>query len=281
MDLESLIEQYSLDSSIYLNLNGNKIHYTDRGKGDVVMFLHGIFSSLHTFEYWAYLLAKDFRVITIDMPGFGLTKSNTKNNYSIPFYVEFINQFIVELGIDKLNISGNSLGGWIAWEFAVAYPKKVNKMILVNSAGYINSGKFPLPFVLAKSPFLKNLFKVEITPRRVVKFFINRVIIDKQVITDELIDRYYNIALRKENMQAFLKIANSKLFQNTNLLRDIEIPTLILWGEKDLWISKEHAHWFKKDIQNSILKIYDNVGHVPMEEIPKKSLNDVLKFLID
>lgn len=279
MDLESLIYKYSLDSSLYLNLNGNKIHYTDRGKGDVVIFLHGIFSSLHTFEYWACLLADDFRVITIDMPGFGLTKSNPKNDYSISFYVEFINQFTKELGIKKLNISGNSLGGWIAWEFAVAFPEKVNKMILVNSAGYINSGKFPLPFILAKSPFLKNIFKVEITPRIVVKFFINEVIINKQKITDELIDRYYNIALRKENMQAFLKFANSNLVQNTNSLRDLKFPTLILWGEKDLWISSEHANSFKKDIQNSLVKIYENVGHVPMEEIPKKSFVDVLNFL--
>tara|TARA_B100001093_G_C26854615_1_gene1026812 strand:+ start:2977 stop:3822 length:846 start_codon:yes stop_codon:yes gene_type:complete len=281
MDLESLNKQYSLDCSLYLNLDGNKIHYTDRGKGDVVVFLHGIFSSLHTFEYWAYLLAKDFRVITIDMPGFGLTKSNPKNDYSIPFYIEFINQFTKELGIEKLIISGNSLGGWIAWEFAVAFPEKVIKMILVNSAGYINSGKFPLPFVLAKSPILKNIFKVEITPRRVVKFFINKLIIDKQVITANLIDRYYNIALRKENMQAFLKIANSNLVQNTNSLRDIKIPTLILWGEKDLWISSKHAYSFKKDIQNSIVKIYDNVGHVPMEEIPEESFSDVLNFLMD
>ena len=279
MDLNYLIKKYSLGCSRYLELNGNKIHYTDRGKGEVVLFLHGIFSSLHTFETWAHLLAKDFRVITIDMPGFGLTKSNPKNDYSISFYVDFINQFTLELGIMKLIISGNSLGGWIAWEFAVRFPEKVNKMILVSSAGYINNGKFPLPFVLARSPILKNVFRLEITSRRIVKFFINRLIIDKKIITDSLIDRYYSIALRKENRQAFVKFANSNLIQNTNALRDIKIPTLIFWGEKDSWISSEHANRFNRDIQNSKVKIYDSVGHIPMEEIPEKSLKDLMSFL--
>ena len=83
------------------------------------------------------------------------------------------------------------------------------------------------------------------------------------------------------NLDAFVKIANSKLKQNTHSLNELKIPVLIIWGSKDRWLSPKHAAYFNKDIPNSRVLMYDNVGHIPMEEIPEKSAKDVADFLVE
>ena len=94
-----------------------------------------------------------------------------------------------------------------------------------------------------------------------------------------MIERYYDLVHRDGNMDAFARIANSKYKQNTHLLSRLKTPTLLLWGNKDNWIKPKHALYFQKDLTNVKMKIYDNVGHVPMEEIPEESVKDVVDFL--
>ena len=131
MELKELIEKYTLPDSKFMDLYGIKIHYTDQGKGDVILLLHGVFSSLHTFDNWANKLSENHRVIRVDLPGFGLTGPWTDNEYSINRYIEFIKEFMDKLDINKFHIAGSSLGGWIAWEFAVAMEHRIDKMILI------------------------------------------------------------------------------------------------------------------------------------------------------
>jgi len=262
-----------------MDLYGINIHYSDEGSGDVILLLHGVFSSLHTFNKWAENLCKSYRVIRIDLPGFGLTGPSIDNEYGMDLYIGYIRKFMDNLGIDKFHIGGNSLGGWIAWEFAVAHEERINKMVLVNAAGYVSGGNYPLPFVIAQTPVLRQVFNYEIVPKVVVRRFLRQVIKDQYVVTDHLVDRYYDIIHREGNLEAFSRIANSKFIQNTHALRNIETPTLVLWGDEDAWISHHDAEKFKNDLKNVTVKIYEGVGHIPMEEIPELTANDVLNFL--
>lgn len=279
MDTEQLISKYTNKHSKFIELYGINIHYRDEGVGDVILLIHGTFSSLHTFDKWTEILSKNYRVVRLDLPGFGLTGPTIDNEYGIDLFVDYIIQFMNALEINKFSIAGNSLGGWLTWELALAHEDRLNKMILLNSAGYITDKDYPLPFVIAQTPVLRRLFNINVIPKVVVRRFIRQVFCDQKVITDEMIERYYDLVHRDGNMDAFARIANSKYKQNTHLLSRLKTPTLLLWGNKDNWIKPKHALYFQKDLTNVKMKIYDNVGHVPMEEIPEESVKDVVDFL--
>ena len=255
------------------------MHYCDEGRGEVILLLHGVFSSLHTFNKWTEILSQSYRVIRLDLPGFGLTGPSIDNEYAIDLYVGYVKKFMENLGVQNFHIAGNSLGGWIAWEFAVANEDRVKKMILINSAGYITGWNYPLPFIIAQTPVLRKVFNYEIVPKVVVRRFLRQVIIDQSIVSDDLVNRYYDIIHREGNLEAFLRIANSKFTQNTNALKNLKTSTLVLWGSEDAWVSSNDAEKFRKDLQHVSVKVYSGVGHIPMEEIPDESASDILNFL--
>ncbi len=279
MVLEEVINKYTDQNSKYLNIDGLKVHYKDEGEGEVLVLLHGTFSSLHTFDTWALILKKKYRVIRLDLPGFGITGPSIENVYSISIFIDFIENFLDLLNVNKYHLAGNSLGGWLAWELALKAKDKIGKLVLLNAAGYISDKNYPLPFVIAQTPVLRNVFNY--IPKAVVRRFIRQVFNDQAVVTDELVERYYCLIQREGNLSAFISIANSKLKQNTQSLNYLDVPVLIMWGDKDRWISPEHALFFKNDISNSRVLMYKDVGHIPMEEIPEKSANDLIKFLAE
>ena len=165
----------------------------------------------------------------------------------------------------------------MSWELALANQKRVNKLILINSAGYINDRDYPLPFVIAQTPVLRNAFSI--IPKAIVRRFLRQVFFNQNVVTDQLVDRYYELNHREGNMDAFVEIANSYYKQNTQRLKNLNIPVLIMWGDKDNWIKPKHAYFFQRDIPVTKLLMYENVGHMPMEEIPEISAKDVIMFL--
>ncbi len=279
MVLEEVINKYTDQNSKYLNIDGLRVHYKDEGEGEVLVLLHGTFSSLHTYDNWASILKKKYRVIRLDLPGFGITGPSIDNVYSISIFIDFIENFLDLLNVNKYHLAGNSLGGWLAWELALKAKDKIGKLVLLNAAGYINDKNYPLPFVIAQTPVLRNVFNY--IPKAVVRRFIRQVFNDQAVVTDELVERYYCLIQREGNLNAFISIANSKLKQNTESLNYLDIPVLIMWGDKDRWISPEHALFFKNDISNSRVLMYKDVGHIPMEEIPEKSANDLIEFLAE
>jgi pimeloyl-ACP methyl ester carboxylesterase len=107
-----------------------------------------------------------------------------------------------------------------------------------------------------------------------------QVYFDDSKVTTDLVDRYYNFALRTGNRQAFIDRSRQVYRMEINNLKSIECPTLILWGQHDEWIPVEDAQVFKSEIKDSQLIIYENSGHVPMEEIPNETARDVKEFLI-
>ena len=182
-----------------------------------------------------------------------------------------------KIGVDDCHLIGNSLGGWMCWEYALRKQERINRLVLLNSAGYINDNNYPLPFVIAQTPVLRNVFNY--VPKAVVRRFVRQVYYDQSKVKDPIVDRYFDLFHREGNKEAFVKIANANYIQNTHSLESLEIPVMVMWGREDKWLDVEHAYKFKRDLPNSKLIIYDEVGHVPMKEIPEKSANDVVLFL--
>ena len=277
MKIDELKEKYTYETSKFVTIDELDVHYCDEGDGEVILLVHGTFSSLHSFDDWNEILKKQYRVIRLDLPGFGLTGPSPSHEYSIDDYSGFLDTFLEILNIKSCSLAGNSLGGWICWEFAVKYENRVDELILIDSAGYIGEKSMPLPFVIAQTPVLRNVFNY--VPRAVVRRFLRQVFEDQSKVTDKVVNRYYDLFHREGNKEAFVKLANSDYAHNTDRLTQLSIPVLIMWGAKDNWINVKHSRKFEKDIQNSEVVIYENVGHVPMEEIPEKSAADLISFL--
>ncbi|MBS0617760.1 MAG: alpha/beta hydrolase [Spirochaetes bacterium] len=273
-------KKFALPESKFMNLKGMRVHYTDDGKGkpSVVVLIHGTGASLHTWNAWMPKLKKDFRVVRVDLPAFGLTGPSPDRDYSIANYVRFLEEFFAELKIKQINLVGNSLGGQIAWHYALAHGDDVLKLVLIDSAGLPRVGKIPLPIRLARMPILQTLAKY-ISPRFLVKKSLKEVYYDKNKVTDALVDRYFALTLRAGNREAFVDRALQLSDDNGDGLRKLGMPTLIMWGRHDAWIPISQAELFKKKILLGQLLIYENSGHVPQEEIPDESVAGLLKFL--
>ncbi|MEO7283519.1 alpha/beta hydrolase [Gelidibacter sp.] len=281
--VDELKSKYANSESSFIALDGMNVHFRDEGNSNdsiPIVLLHGTASSLHTFDAWTNELKKTNRVVRMDLPAYGLTGPFPDGQYSIAHYSEFLKDFLSALKIKQCVLAGNSLGGEIAWNFALEQPEMVEKLILIDAAGFpLNSKSVPIAFKVAKIPVLKNLFTY-ITPRFLVKSSVENVFFDKSKVTHVLVDRYFDLTLRAGNRQAFVdrfKISEDKnTYEN---LKKIQQPTLIIWGSEDLLIPVENAYKFQESIPNSKLVILENSGHTPMEESPSESLKPVLKFL--
>jgi len=275
---EELKTKWAYDNSQFLEMDGMPVHYRINGEGEPLVLIHGTGASLHTWEKWTKILEKDYKIISLDMPAFGLTGPNPKGVYTLEYYAKFLDSFLKKIEVDTFSIAGNSLGGGIAWKYASLFPKKVKSMILVDPMGYPRKGELPFALRLAANKYASQYLKV-VTPKSLFYKSMNEVYHNDDLVTDELVNRYYEMYLREGNRQAFVDRAREKETIDTSIIASIKTPTLILWGEKDIWISPEDAPKFQRDIEGSELIIYPNAGHVPMEEIPELSAHDAGVFL--
>lgn len=263
--------------------DGARAHYRERGPGDapVLLLIHGSNASLFTWEPWTKRLDDAFRVVAVDLPGHGLTGAVPNHDYSQAGMTAFVKEFADKIGLGRFALAGNSMGGGIAARFAEEYPDRVTHLILVDAAGMpVKQGdRIPLAFRLARMPVL-NQIVLHITPRSLVKEGLNDAIVRKSVLTDAMIDRYWDFARMEGTREA-----TAERFQlpRVSFVRDhisaIKAPTLILWGEQDHLIPVAAANKFHAAIPGSKLIVYPATGHIPMEEVADRSAADVRAFL--
>jgi pimeloyl-ACP methyl ester carboxylesterase len=273
----ALLPEYATGASRFIDVDGMKVHYRDEGSGPPLLLLHGTGASLHTFNAWAAALSPHFRVVRMDLPGFGLTGPSPGADYSIPAFVAFVESFRKAVGLERFALGGNSLGGQIAWSYAVQYPERVTELILVDSAGY-PIHRPVLLFRLARTPVLSSLLAL-MDPGFLVKKTLHEAYGDAGKVTPELSERYRRLALREGNRAAFVARAQVASVDTSADISKVRARTLLLWGEKDRLIPVEHATRFAKAIPGAQLIVYEAVGHVPMEEIGERSAADVDSFL--
>ena len=281
--LDTLKSKYTTAASAFVDVMQMQVHYRDEGnKNDSLplVLIHGTGASLHTWEESVKLLTDSFRVISLDLPAYGLTGPNPKRIYSQAFYVQFIDEFLKSIHVNKCIIGGNSLGGAIAWNYTYEHPTKVEKLILIDAAGYpmISESK-PIAFTLAQIPVLKHMLNY-ITPRFLAKKSVMNVYDDPTKVTEKVVDRYFDLFLREGNRQAFVDRMNFSTYpDHLTRIRSIKTPTLIIWGENDKLIPIENAQKFHADLPNDTLVVLEKTGHVPMEENPNRTVDAIRLFL--
>lgn len=299
------LKQWQLPNSKFIAIQGMQAHVLQSDKCDVyrsrssidqavsagkslpeaIVLLHGTSASLHTWQGWIKELSDEYCVVSMDLPGFGLTGPYTDEStkYSSANYAKFVIQVLNSLNLKQapqLTLAGNSLGGKIAWRTAILYPEYVQKLILIDAAGYPATPKhIPLGFKLAKYPSLTPVL-IRILPREVIKKSILSVYADDTKVDEALVDRYYDLTLRQGNRKALnRRLRDTDNESNPAQIKQLDLPTLIIWGAQDDLIPVENAALFHKDIANSQLKIFDDLGHVPHEEDPVATVKVAKKFL--
>ena len=272
------LEKYANHQSRFLAIDHSLVHYKDEGHGPVLLMVHGIFASLHTWDGWVDQLLGEYRMIRLDLPGFGLSQVTEDHKYSMDRYIHTINELMDDLGIYRFSIAGNSLGGWLAWEYAVDHPDRIEKLILIDSAGVEIGRNIPMPVRLARLPFASKLTSLFIR-RPVIEHFIKEVYGDASRIKPGVIERYFELFAREGNPEAFLTMVNAPFVDRTDELPDIKAPTLIIWGEKDNWLPISNGYHLLNMIPEAQLIVYEDLGHVPMEEAPEDTAEDVRAFL--
>lgn len=281
--VSALLAKWAPPPSQFIALRGMQLHVRDEGPRDdplPIVLLHGTGASLHTWEGWTRELTRERRVIRFDLPGFGLTGPSPDGVYTIESYVDTVIAVVDTLGVQRFVLAGNSLGGYVAWATAVLHPARVDRLILVDAAGYpFQSQSVPLAFRIARTPILNRLVR-DVLPRSVVASSLRNVYGDPTRVTPELVDRYFDLATRAGNRAALV----ARFDQTTpgplsERVREIQVPTLILWGGQDRLIPLEFGEQFARDIHGSRLVVFDALGHVPHEEDPARTVAAVLPFI--
>ncbi|MEZ5972290.1 MAG: alpha/beta hydrolase [Hyphomonadaceae bacterium] len=285
---ETLAAQYESAASRYEDLPGGvRVHYRDEGQqdGPVLVLIHGFSASVHTWEPWVQRLGDDYRIISLDLPGHGLTRAPAGYRASIEAYRDLVHQFLEELGVSNFSLAGSSMGGNVAWEYALAYPEQVNALILVDASGWedtrAEATEDPLIFKLLRNPILapllRDLDSTQLTRNGLEAAFFNPALVD-----DAMVTRYVQLARAPGHRDILLQMTlgfRDRHYATAERLAALHMPVLILTGDTDRLVPPEHAQQFHDAIANSQLVTFTDTGHIPQEERPDESATAVSDFL--
>jgi pimeloyl-ACP methyl ester carboxylesterase len=279
----SLVARWAPPPSVFVDIAGMKVHLRDEGPRDdpsPIVLIHGTGSYLHAWEGWVPALKEQRRVITFDLPGFGLTGPSPDGDYSLEASVRFVVAVLDKLGVAHCVLGGNSLGGAISWATAVLEPSRVDKLILVDAGGYpAHSTSIPLGFRIARIPGVNQMLSHTL-PRFLIASGMRNVFGDPSKVTDLMVDRAYELTLREGNRQAMVARFNQpRRIPLAVRIPEIKVPTLIIWGGRDRLVPPDDAERFHQDIAGSTLVIFDGLGHAPEEEDPARTVVAVKQFL--
>ncbi len=282
--VEELRGKYASAASQFVELeNGLTVHVRDEGPRDapVLVLLHGSSASLHTWEPWVERLSDRYRIVTYDQPGHGLTGPNPDGDYRADAFVQTVEEVADALGLTRFVLGGNSMGGWVAWNYALAHPDRLDGIILVDASGAPDSSpdSIPIGFRIARMPVISQLM-TKITPRSMVERSLRQTVSNQAMIDDAMVDRYYELLLYPGNRAATGERFRAERTVATDAtMATIAAPALVVWGDRDMLVPLSAGQWFAEHIPNARLVIYEGIGHIPMEESADRSAADIRTFL--
>jgi pimeloyl-ACP methyl ester carboxylesterase len=263
----------------YRTVAGTRLHICDSGPrhAPAVILLHGFGASLQTWDGWAASLQADHRVIRFDLPGSGLSEPDATGDYRDSRSVAIVDALMHDLGIPRASIVGNSIGGRIAWTFAAQEPARVEKLVLISPDGFASPG-----FTYGKAPDVPAILSLMryVLPKAVLRMNLAPAYGDPKALSDALVTRYHDLILAPGVRSAMLDRMRQTVLQDpVPLLRKIQAPTLLLWGEKDAMIPITNADDYLRALPHGEIVKLPGLGHVPQEEAPDASLAPVRAFL--
>lgn len=200
---DTLVERYAQEPSQFATLeSGRTVHYRDRGpkEAPVLLLLHGSNASLYTWEPWVAELSGDYRVITLDLLGHGLSALSPDMDYTTPAYVSFVSEFVDHMDLEHFTLAGNSMGGGIAWRYALDHQDKLDALVLLDASGIPRppeeEREVSLIYKIAAIPGLNQIL-LHVLPKSVVEAQLLDAVAVDEVVTEEMVTRYHAFLLRE------------------------------------------------------------------------------------
>lgn len=263
----------------YRMVLGQRVRLMDTGPrtAPALVLLHGFGSSLDTWEPWAKALSRQYRVIRLDLPGFGLTGPDPAGNYSGERTLAVLGALMDQLAVSRATLIGNSLGGRFAWEFAAQHPGRVDKLVLISPDGFASPG-----FEYGKAPEVPLLLELMpwVGPRSLIRANLAPAWAHPEALPDAVLERYRDMLLAPGVRRAILdRTRQTVLTDPAPRLRSITAPTLLLWGTRDAMIPVSNAQDYLRLMPHAQLAALPGMGHVPFEESPAQALPPLERFL--
>jgi pimeloyl-ACP methyl ester carboxylesterase len=275
----ALEARWAAPPSRFVEAAGVRLHLRDTGprEAPAILFLHGFGSSLHTWDEVAAALEGEFRVIRLDLPGFGLTGPDPTGDYSDTRSGVVLAALLDALGVARAHVAGSSMGGRIAWRFAADHPARVERLVLMAPDGFASPG-----MEYGRAPRIGLLMQAlpYTLPRFVVKRGMAPAYGDPAALTEALVERYHAMLIAPGVRRAVLdRMRQHILVPPEPILARIAAPTLLLWGEKDAMVPATNAADYLRALPDARSVVLPGIGHVPMEEAPAATANAIRQFL--
>ncbi len=256
------------------HVDGFDIPYLEGGSGDVLLLIHGFGGDKDNFTRIARFLTPHYRVLIPDLPGFGDATRNPKASYTMADQVGRMHGFLTQLGVTRVHLGGNSMGGFISAQFAAPYGHMVESLWLLDPAGtaashssamllnYEKTGENPL--LVRRVADFNETIRATTHKRPFIPFFA-RVALGRRAVADFTL----HTAIMRQ-------LSDSPLLENT--FKPMPTPALIVWGKEDEILSPAGADAFRTLFPNSTVILMDGIGHLPMAEAPEQTARDYLQY---
>lgn len=265
--------------SKFAEVDGIKIHYQEKGSGTPLILIHGYGSSTFTWRDVFVPLSEKFRVIALDLKGFGFSEKPT-GDYTRKAQAVLVQHFLDKLKIEKAWFAGSSMGGEVSLNVALQNPERVKGLILIDSAGVKSvKGSSYTPSIY-EIPFIGRAFvALGLLSDNLIRESLERSYFDDSKVTKKVVETYY-LPLQTNNGQRAIVSAQRQwdLYPIEDELSKIKVPTLIIWGKEDFVTPLAGGKKMNASIENSKMVIFENCGHLPAEEMPQKTVEEILKF---
>ena len=264
-----------------------RVHFRDQGPRDapVVVMVHGFSASLHTWEPWVERLTDTYRVITLDLPGHGLTRAPEGFQASIEAFRDVVLAFVDDQGLETFTLVGSSMGGNTSWQVALAAQERLDGLVLVGASGWpderLDDADEPLVFRIIGNPILGPIVR-DLDNRALIEDGLKNSFVDQSLVDVAMVDRYAMMARAPGHRDILLQIAtgfDTRTFASEATIGDILVPSLVMHGEEDNLVPFTHGERFANTLPNAITAFYADIGHIPQEEIPDLSAQDLRAFL--
>lgn len=279
----TLEETYANAQSRYVTLpSGVRMHCRDQGNpaGPALVMVHGFAASLYTWEGVLPHLGDTYRIVTLDLPGHGLTQAPDGYDATIDAYVSEVEAFANALNLERFAIAGSSMGGNVAWEYALAHPQRTQGLILIGASGWPedSTGETPLVFRLLESPVARTVLR-DLDSTMLIRDGLKRSFADPSIVDDAMVTRYASFARAPGHRDILMNMRGARRPASNDVLAALTVPTLILWGEQDHLVDVSGARQFAAAIAGSELVIWPDDGHLPQEEHPERTAAAIADFL--
>lgn len=276
--------KYGGDPSQFVELEpGHVVHLRDEGPRDApaILLLHGSGADLHTWEPWVAGLREDYRVISYDQIAHGLTGPANDGAYEISDFAEDVGLVADHLGLEEFVLVGSSMGGRVAVTYALENQDRLSGLVLVGASGapITKQGSGNLAYTIAATPGVRELVKY-ITPRSMIERSFAQSVSNKDIVTPEQVDRYWELLRYPGNRAAALeRLGVPRKSFGQEEIADLRVPTLLVWGEEDTLVPFETGKWYSQNLPNATIVSYPRIGHLPHEEAAERSLQDLRDWL--